>query len=78
MTTLWSRPIPTVTDPPKSERRARPGRATTPGEIEAKPTIGNIVQRGRLVRVTIVAASVEQATKMAERLRRLVEGSSTP
>jgi hypothetical protein len=74
MTTIWSRPIPTVTVPPRSERRARARRAPT--QVEGKATIGNIVQRGRFVRVTIIATTVDQATRMAQRLRLLVEAST--
>jgi hypothetical protein len=74
---LWSRPIPTATAPPRSDSRSRAGRPPpTPVEGTAKATIGEVVQRGRRVRVTIIAPTVDQATRMAARLRALVEAST--
>jgi hypothetical protein len=76
MTTIWSRPIPTVTAPPRSESRSRARRVAIQHEGDGKATIGEVVQRGRRVRVTIIAPTVDQATRMAARLRALVEAST--
>jgi hypothetical protein len=72
MSDIWSRPIPTATAPPRSESRSRARRVAIQREGDSKATIGEVVQRGRRVRVTIIAPTIDQATRMAARLRTLV------